>query len=81
MRIGKTIKGELFHFYLQFIVNEKKAKVRYFRSDDWVICDLSEDFNYVLLPKGKYNFNGVEVEKLKLNKLQKLDALDYNCLI
>lgn len=81
MRIGKTIKGELFHFYLQFIVNEKKAKVRYFLTEDWVICDLSEDFNYVLLPKGKYNFNGVEVEKLKLNKLQKLDALDYNCLI
>jgi hypothetical protein len=79
MRIGKTVKGELYHFYLQFIPNEKKAKVRYFQTDDWVICDLSEDFNYVLLPKGKFNFNDTDIEKLKLNKYQKWDALDYNC--
>jgi hypothetical protein len=79
MRIGKTVKGELYHFYLQFIPNERKAKVRYFQTDDWVICDLSEDFNYVLLPKGKFKFNDTDIEKLKLNKYQKWDALDYNC--
>jgi hypothetical protein len=79
MRIGKTVKGELYHFNLQFIPNEKKAKVRYFQTDDWVICDLSEDFNYVLLPKGKFKFNDTDIEKLKLNKYQKWDALDYNC--
>jgi hypothetical protein len=78
MRIGKTIKGELFHFYLQLIPNEKKAKVRYFRSDEWVICNLSEDYNYVLLPEGKFKFNDKDVTKLKLNKYQRLDALDYN---
>lgn len=78
MRIQKTIKGELYNFYLQFIANEKKAKVRYFQSDEWIICDLSEDFGYVLLPKGKFNLNGVDVEKLKLNKFQKNDAIEYN---
>lgn len=78
MRIQKTIKGELYNFYLQFIANEKKAKVRYFQSDEWIICDLSEDFVYVLLPKGKFNLNGVDVEKLKLNKFQKNDAIEYN---
>ena len=78
MRIGKTIKGELFSFYLQLIPNEKKAKVRYFQSDDWTICDLSEDFSYVLLPKGKFRFYDTDVEKLKLNKSQKLQAVDYN---
>ena len=79
MRIGKTIKGELFNFYLQFIPNEKKAKVRYFQCDDWVICDLSDNYDYVLLPKGKFKFNDNDVEKLKLNNRQKSDAMDYNC--
>lgn len=79
MRIKKTIKGELFSFYLQFIPKEKKCKIRYFQSDDWVVCDLSDDFNYVLLPKGRFNFNNTDVIKLKLSKSQKFDALDYNC--
>jgi len=78
MRIVKTIKGDKYLFNLQFILNEKKAKVRYFQSNEWTICDLSDDFNYVLLPKGKFRFNDTNVDKLKLNKIQRLDALDYN---
>jgi uncharacterized pyridoxamine 5'-phosphate oxidase family protein len=78
MRIGKTIKGELYQFYLQFISKEKKASIRYFMSDDWTICELSEDYNYVLLSEGKFNFNGIDIKKLKLNKSQRLDAIDYN---
>lgn len=78
MRIGKTINGELFNFYVQFIYNEGKAKVRYFLSDEWTVCDLSSDFKYVLLPKGKFKFNNVDVTKLKLNKLQIIEFLEYN---
>lgn len=37
MRVGKTIKGELYYFYLQFIPNSKKAKIRYFMSDEWIV--------------------------------------------
>lgn len=47
-------------------------------SDEWIICDLSDDFNYILLPKGVFRFNDTDIKKLKLNKSQKLDALDYN---
>jgi hypothetical protein len=78
MRIGKTIKGELYHFYVQFIPYEKKVKVRYFQSDEWTVCDLSDDFNYILLPEGKFRFNDTDVKKLKLNKTQRIHALDYN---
>lgn len=77
MRISKTIKGELYHFYAQF-TGDKKAKVRYFQTNEYIICDLSECFNYILLPKGKFVFNNVNVEKLKLNKAQRFEALDFN---
>lgn len=77
MRVNKTIKGELYSFYVQFIFNQKTAKVRYFQSDFWTICNLSEDLNYILLPKGQFIFDNTEVEKLKLNKRQRLEAIDY----
>lgn len=78
MRINKTIKGELYNFYLEFIPNEKKAKVKYLKSDEWTICELSDDFEYVLLPKGKFRFNDTDVNKLKLDKSTKREAMEYN---
>lgn len=78
MRVSKIIKGEKYTFYSQFILNEKKTKVRYFQTDEWVICDISEDFNFILLPKNKFIFNGVEVKKLKLNKRDRFEAMEHN---
>jgi hypothetical protein len=80
MKAKKTIKGELYSFYFQLIPNGKKAKVRYFQGDEWTICDLSEDFGYILLPSKKFVFNDTEVKKLKLTKAQKHEAIDYNSL-
>jgi len=80
MRVKKTIKGYLYNFYVQFIPREKKAEVRYFRSDAWTICELSEDFNYILLPQDKFIFNGVSLKKLKLNRAQSFEAKEYNGL-
>ena len=78
MRIKKTINGDSYYFYVQFAPKECKAKVKYFCSDEWVICELSNDFNHIILPKGKFFLNGKDAVKLKLNKQQKLDVLDYN---
>lgn len=80
MKIKKTINGEVYQFYFQLIPNERKTKVRYFQSDEWIICDLSEDFDHIIIPKDQLVFNGKSVTKLKLNKSQKYDALDYNSL-
>lgn len=78
MKVSKTIKGDVYNFYAYFIPYEKKVKVRYLQSDEYTICDLSEDFNYIILPENKFIFNDKVVDKLKLNKYQKIEALDYN---
>ena len=62
MRVKKVIKGEVYYFYAQFIINKEKVKVRYFQSDEWIICDLSKDFNYILLPENKFIKNGVSIK-------------------
>lgn len=80
MRVTKSIKGDIYKFHVQFIPHERKAKVRYFKSDSWTICELSDDFNHIILPDNKFIFNDTNVEKLKLNKVQRIEALEYNNL-
>jgi hypothetical protein len=77
MKISKKIKGINHTFHIDLIPNETKVKVRHSKSEEKVLCDLSEDFTHVLLPKGKFIFDGVELEKLKLNGQQRLDTMDY----
>jgi hypothetical protein len=76
----KTIKGVRFTFNLEFISNERKAIVRIGFWEAGVICDISEDFNYVLVPSGQIIVEGVEVKKIKLNRINKPIAKDYNDL-
>lgn len=47
MQIDKTISRELYYFYVHFIPKERKASVKYFHTNEWVICDITEDFNFV----------------------------------
>ena len=80
MRIDKTISGELYYLYVHFIPKERKASVKYFHTDEWVICDITEDFNFVILPNNHFKVNETFIKRLKLNKVQRLDAIDYyNC--
>ena len=78
MKIRKTINGELITFHLEFIPKERKAIVRYWSTDVGVTCDISEDFNYVLVPSGQIIVEGVEVKKIKLDRRLKAIAKDYN---
>jgi hypothetical protein len=78
MRIHKTVNKEVFIFYVHFILGERKAKVRYFQADENVICDISEDFKYVILPKGMYIKNGKEVKRLKLCRAEQVEAKEYS---
>jgi hypothetical protein len=78
MRVHKTINGDVYSFYVKLIYNKRQASVRYFQSDVEIVCDLSDDFNYILLPKNKFIFNNKVLTKLKLNKIQKIEAQDHN---
>lgn len=78
MRVYKTVNKEVFIFYVHFIPGERKAKVRYFQADENTICDISEDFKYVIIPKGLYVKNGKEIQKLKLSRDGQIDAKEYS---
>lgn len=84
MKVNKSIKGEVYPFHVRLIMNKMKANVKYLMGDKWVECTLSENFKYVLLPKDafRFYFDGCHctIDKLKLNKRQQLDAMDYNQL-
>ena len=72
MRIDKTINGEKYSFYVQFIPNEFSVNVRYFQSDEWTKCDVSKDMKNVILPKNMFKFNNKEIKTLKLNDRQNI---------
>ena len=83
MRIDKTIKGEKFCFYFKFLPDNMTAKVRYFGSNNYYDCKISEDFKYIILPDNfpPIYIDGVgetTVKKLKLNKRMQEDAKFYN---
>ena len=83
MRIDKTIKGEKFCYYVQFIPNTMTATVRYFQTDEPITGKISGDFKWVLLPDGFMSpfisgVGKVEVKKLKLEKQYQAEAKDYN---
>lgn len=83
MRIDKTIKGEKFCYYVQFIPNTMTASVRYFQTDEPIIGKISDDFKWILLPDGYLSpfisgIGKVEVKKLKLGKHYQAEAKDYN---
>ena len=78
MRVNKTIKGEKYVFYLQFIPHSMTAKVRYFQSDEWIICSITPDFKYILMLENNKIINKLLVKKLTLNKYLQNDAKSYN---
>ncbi len=83
MRIDKTIKGEKFCYYVQFIPNTMTVSVRYFQSDEPIIGKISDDFKWIILPddyKSPYisGIGKVAVKKLKLERQYQADAKDYN---
>lgn len=83
MRIDKTIKGEKIPYNVKLIPDSMTASVRFTMSDEPVIGNISEDFNYIILPDTFLSpyisgIGHVKVGKLKLSKIQKLDAEDYN---
>lgn len=78
MKIEKTVNGEKFIFYFKFLLNSMKVQVRLFQEDEWTVCDISDNFKYILLPENKFVIDGVEVKKLKLNKHQIETAKEYN---
>lgn len=77
MKIKKTINRIPYTFYITLIPKTKKVLVRYFQSDEGYMCDLSDDFKYILLPENIFNFEGKEVKKLKLSKNQMYDVIEY----
>lgn len=81
MKVEKTIKGQKFRFYIKFVHHSMSAKVAYDGKE--VIAEISSDFKFILLPedfKTTYitNFGCLPVGKLKLSKLQQMEARDYN---
>lgn len=83
MRIDKQIKGEIIPFYVQLIPNTMKASVGYSRADEGIICDISENYKYILLPDTFLSpyisgYGNIKVGKLKLSKFQQEDAIFYN---
>ncbi len=82
MRIQKVIKGEIFHFYVYYQVNNMKANVRYFASDELVECEITTDFKFILLPENKFQLNTwsgvVSPTKLKLDKTNQFEAKSWN---
>lgn len=80
MRINKMINGEIYTFYLQFIPNKMKAKIRFFHGKEWIICDISKDFKHIIIPDGKICFENKCIKTIKLSKERMFDAIDYNSL-
>ena len=82
MRIDKIIRGEKFPYYFDLIPNTMTVSVRAFISDETTICPISNDFKHIILPDSFKHFftevGYVKVGKLKLNKNQQHDAMDYN---
>lgn len=83
MRIDKTIKGEKFCYYIQFIPRTMSATVRYFQSDEPIIGKISDDFKWINLPDDYLSpyisgVGRVKVGKLKLDKRLQADAKNYN---
>lgn len=83
MRIDKTIKGEKFSYYVQFVHEQMIANVRYFQTDEWVSCKISDDFEYILLPDSFLspyisNVGYVPVGRLKLSKEHQWEAKNSN---
>lgn len=78
MKITKTVKGENYYFYINFIPNEMKVTVRPHMDDYTLEGTLSDDFTTITLPKGSVYINGKEITVLKLNRYQKIEAIDYN---
>lgn len=78
MKIKKTINGDEYTFYVQPIYGEMFVNVRYFHTDEWIKCNLSEDLKWIFLPNDKFIFNNVNVNKLKINKYLRFDIMDYN---
>jgi hypothetical protein len=79
MDITKTIKGEKVKFLIDFTpssVREKIVFVRKSRADDWTMCNFSDDFNYIIVPKGKFLVEGIDVLKLKVNKTIFRDVIE-----
>lgn len=81
MKITKNIKGERYDFYVQLVPNKQSALVKYFKSDIWTTCEISDDFNYIVLPEGFFRFDDTDVVRLKFNKVQKIEALEYNGIL
>ena len=81
MKIKKSIMGEVYTFYIQLIPNTMKCNVRYFHSNEWIECDITNDLKHIIIPKGKefkYDCNTKIVSKLRISKLLMLEILDYN---
>jgi len=79
MRVKKTIKGDVYNFYVQFVPNSMTASIRYFQSDEWIICQISKDFKHILIPENTVGvIQRLEIKSLTLNKYQQLDAKMYN---
>ncbi len=82
MKIKKTIKGEVFTFYVEFIPNTMEGRVRLSRSDEWEKCLITDDFKWLILDNFYSPYisgvGRVLVKKLKLNKNISNDAKYYN---
>ena len=82
MQIDRVIKGEKFRYHIQLLPNTMTAIVRWWSVDEGVLCNITEDFKYIVTPDSLTQYisgvGPVKVGKLKLNKRQQYDAKDYN---
>ena len=83
MRIDKTVKGEKIPYYVELIPNSMKANVRYFQSDEKMICDISKNFKYIILPEDYETpylsgVGKVKIDKLTLSSRQQIEVMEYN---
>ena len=80
MRIDKTIHGQKFPFYCRHIPKSMKITVEDFRTSEFMECEITPDFKYILLPERSTvyitDIGYVKVEKLKLSKRQQIDIKD-----
>ncbi len=75
MRIDKTIKGEVFPFYVYYIPNTMTFSVRAFLSEETITCKISDDLKWIILPDDYMSpyitgVGRVPVKKLKIEKSQ-----------
>lgn len=83
MRVEKIINGERTFYYVDFIVNTMTAKIRKFSEDNTVLCKVSDDFKYLILPEGYTSIfisgkGCVPIKKIKLHSSASAQAKDYN---